>query len=92
MQRTITRVLLAVLTAIVWPGITAHGQIVDKVGKEELKVNSDSIRRAFDSGPYFGLYKDNYFIFGPPIGQRISKDNTNIKFQITVAQRLTRST
>ena len=92
MHRTIIRVLLAVLAVTLWPCAGAYGQIVDKVGKEEIKVNSDSVREAFDSGPYFGLYKDNYFIFGPPIGQRIRKDNTNIKFQISIAQRLTRST
>lgn len=55
-------------------------------------VNSDSIRQAFDSGPYFGLYKDNYFIFGCPVGQKVNKENTNIKFQISIAQRLTKST
>lgn len=68
---------------------SVSGQIVSDNGGN---VNSDSIRQAFDNGPYFGLYKDNYFIFGPAIGQRITKENTNIKFQISVAQRLTRST
>ena len=55
-------------------------------------INSDSIRRDFDNQPYFGLYKDNYFIFGPSIGPKPTKENTNIKFQISIAQRLTRST
>lgn len=56
------------------------------------KIDTDSVRRAFDNGPYFGLYKDNYFIFGTAVGnQRPSKLNTNIKFQISIAQRLTRS-
>lgn len=55
-------------------------------------ISSDSIREAFDKGPYFGLYKDNYFIFGTSVGhQRPSKENTNIKFQISIAQRLTKS-
>lgn len=54
--------------------------------------NSDSIRRDFRDQPYFGLYKDNYFIFGPPIGFRPTRDNTNIKFQISIAQRLTNAT
>lgn len=56
------------------------------------KIDTDSVRRAFNNGPYFGLYKDNYFIFGTAVGnQRPSKLNTNIKFQISIAQRLTRS-
>lgn len=84
--------ILLTLVAAVAGCLCGQAQIVDKVGDEEMTVNSDSVRRAFDSGPYFGLYKDNYFIFGPPIGQRVTRDNTNVKFQISIAQRLTRST
>ena len=64
-------------------------QIVNITNDE---IDTDSVRRAFDDGPYFGLYKDNYFIFGCPVGQPVRRDNTNIKFQISIAQRLTRST
>lgn len=81
--------LLAVLS--LWT-VPAQAQIIDSYRGDTIKIDSDSVRRAFDEGPYFGLYKDNYFIFGPPIGPRIAKDNTNIKFQISIAQRLTRST
>ncbi|MDE6587328.1 MAG: phospholipase A [Paramuribaculum sp.] len=69
------------------PHIT-HAQIV----RGDVAVSSDSIRRAFDDGPYFGLYKDNYFIFGTSVGPKPTVYNTNIKFQISVAQRLTKST
>lgn len=55
-------------------------------------IDADSVRRAFDRGPYFGLYKDNYFIFGTAIGQRPTRENSNVKFQISISQRLTRST
>lgn len=56
-------------------------------------MNADSLKRAFaDQHYYFGLYKDNYFIFGPPIGYKPDKTNTNIKFQISIAQKLTKST
>ena len=54
-------------------------------------LDADSVRRDFSNQPYFGLYKDNYFIFGPSVGERPSKTNTNIKFQISIAQRLTRT-
>lgn len=88
MERII-KILTVTVVIIAGAVFSASGQIVsDNAGN----VNSDSIRQAFDNGPYFGLYKDNYFIFGPAIGQRITKENTNIKFQISVAQRLTRST
>lgn len=52
----------------------------------------DSVRNAFDNGPYFTLYKDNYFIGGTTIGQTPSKTNSDVKFQISIAQRLTKST
>lgn len=85
-------VLLPVLSLTFSPG--AHAQIVNTVPGSTTteEFNTDSIRRAFDSGPYFGLYKDNYFIFGCPVGEKATKFNSNIKFQISIAQRLTRST
>lgn len=56
------------------------------------RVDTDSVRRAFDRGPYFGLYKGNYFIFGTAVNHTPTKTNTDIKFQISIQQRLTRST
>ncbi|MDO5395188.1 MAG: phospholipase A [Bacteroidales bacterium] len=82
------KVLLAVLAIVCCAG-SATAQIV---ANQRETINADSLRRDFDNQPYFGLYKDNYFIFGPAIGQKITKENTNIKFQISIAQRLTRST
>lgn len=68
----------------------AKAQIVNLPGEH---VNVDSLKRAFaDTHYYFGLYKDNYFIFGPPIGHKPDRQNTNIKFQISIAQKLTKST
>lgn len=67
-------------------------QIVQQPVPAEVSLNSDSIRRQMDLGPYFGLYKDNYFIIGAPVGYRATKDNSNVKFQISISQRLTRAT
>lgn len=55
-------------------------------------MRRDSIIRDYDSRPYFGLYKDNLFVFGTTIGSRPTRENSNIKFQISVSQKLTRST
>lgn len=66
-----------------------RAQIISVDGE---KLDADSIRKDFDDRPYFGLYKDNYFIFGPTIGPKMTKENTNVKFQISIAQKLTRST
>jgi len=84
----ILRIILT--TIIVAAASPATAQIVS-TGSESV-IDSDSLRRDFDKQPYFGLYKDNYFIFGGPIGERPTKENTNIKFQISISQKLTRST
>lgn len=68
---------------------TARAQIVTEPGQE---INTDSLRRDFDNQPYFGLYKDNYFTMGVPIGQKPTRANSNVKFQLSISQRLTRST
>ena len=83
----VIRILLLILT---WaPATQAVGQIVSV---DSTLVDVDSLRRAFDSQPSFGIYKDNYFTFGVPVGDKWSKHNCNVKFQISIAQRLTKST
>ncbi len=70
--------------------VTSHGQILNI--PDAPKLNTDSIKRDFDLGPYFGLYKDNYFIVGAPVGYKATKENSDVKFQISISQRLTRAT
>lgn len=84
LQRFITAAILASFF------IAAHSQILLTGGGEPML--EDSVKRDFSNQPYFGLYKDNYFIFGPSVGPKATKSNTNVKFQISIAQRLTRST
>jgi phospholipase A1 len=57
-------------------------------------VDADSLRRHYNNslGPRFGAYKDNYFVFGTAIGSRPTNTNTNVKFQISIQQRLTNTT
>lgn len=71
---------------------TASQASAQIVSADSTVLDTDSLRRDFDRQPYFGLYKDNYFTFGVPIGEKISKHNSNVKFQISIAQRLTKST
>ncbi len=54
--------------------------------------NADSLLEDFDRHPYFGIYKDNYFIAGTAIGTRPTQYNSDVKFQLSISQRLTRST
>lgn len=81
--------LLLFILSIIVASVDVSAQIVS-VGHEY--INTDSMRREFDKGPYFTLYKDNYFIFGPPIGEKITRENTNAKFQVSISQKLTKST
>ena len=67
--------------------LSTEAQTLDK----KLVFDADSVHMEFDRGTYFGLYKDNYFIFGPPIGAKSTKHNTNVKFQISIKQKLTKS-
>ena len=68
----------------------AAGQIL--VDSHHAPIMQDSVRKDFSNQPYFGLYKDNYFIFGPSLSPKPNKSNTNVKFQISIAQRLTKTT
>ena len=82
---------MAMVSAMVLAAVVVcHGQILNI--PDAPKLNTDSIKRDFDLGPYFGLYKDNYFIIGAPIGYKATKENSDVKFQISISQRLTRAT
>ena len=82
----------AAVTAVLI-AITAPLSFAQIVSEENIftEATSDSIRKAMDNGPYFGLYKDNYFIFGTAVGPKPTKQNSNVKFQISFSQRLTKS-
>lgn len=70
-------------------GFAVQAQILVTGGGPMLE---DSVKRDFSNQPYFGIYKDNYFIFGPSVGPKANRQNTNVKFQISIAQRLTKGT
>lgn len=87
---SLSRRLAAIFMAVAIAVCAANAQIV--TAPDQGTIDADSLRRDFDNRPYFGLYKDNYFIFGTSIGQKPTDENTNVKFQISISQRLTRST
>lgn len=62
------------------------GQVIPVENQEQF---TDSLRKEMDFGPYFGLYKDNYFTVGTTVGQVPRADNSDVKFQISFAIRLT---
>ena len=77
---------LVVAISLAWPG---RAQITE-IGDTD-KLNADSILSDFDNRPFFGLFKDNYFALGTALNQRPTEFNSDVKFQISFQQRLTRS-
>lgn len=59
------------------------------VAVEDQREFVDSLKQELEFGPYFGLYKDNYFTVGGPINHRPNRTNSDVKFQISFAIRLT---
>ena len=82
---------LYIIAIIVAAGmsIPATGQIVTR-DRSSSEI-ADSIRAELDSRPYFGLYKDTYFVGGTVLGGKPTEYNSDVKFQISFQQRLTKS-
>ena len=56
-----------------------------------LEIDQESAIKLFDKEASFGMFRDNYFITGAPTNKRITKENADVKFQISIRQRLTKS-
>ena len=82
--------LLLVTALLMGMHLPAAGQIVDIEVPNE-RWTADSIRKELDSRPYFSLYKDTYFVGGTVLGGIPDKHNSDVKFQISFQQRLTKS-
>lgn len=82
---------LLFMSAFLLPGLShyAHAQII-QVPNEE--VYRDSLKHELKYGPFFGFYKDNYFLVGTSIGQKPTALNSDVKFQISLGIRLTKNT
>ncbi len=81
--------LLILSTLLATMAFQAMGQIVTTERPD--KRIADSIRAELDSRPYFGLYKDIYFVGGTVLGGKPTGYNSDVKFQISFQQRLTKS-
>ena len=68
--------------------VPVHGQIVTN---NKMGYTADSIREELDNRPYFSLYKDTYFVGGTVLGGTPTQFNSDVKFQISFQQRLTKS-
>jgi len=68
--------------------VKGHSQILDE---KKVVYNPDSIRAEYDRMPYFTLFKDNYFVGGTTLGHKPNSMNSDIKFQLSISQKLTKS-
>lgn len=64
----------------------AKAQIIPVENQKEFV---DSLKHELEYGPYFGLYKDNYFTVGTTPFHKPTVTNSDVKFQISLAIRLT---
>ena len=85
----IRRSFLVFATLFVAALMPAMGQIVT-TEKSSAEI-ADSIRSELDNRPYFSLYKDTYFVGGTVLGGKPDGYNSDVKFQISFQQRLTKS-
>ena len=67
----------------------AKAQILTQPNEEEYR---DSLKRQMRYGPFFGFYKDNYFLVGTSVGHIPNQYNSDVKFQISLGIRLTNNT
>lgn len=86
MSKCLKRLILIVCCIITTASGTA--QIIS--GKDQ-EAFTDSLRKDFDNHNYFTLFKDNYFLVGTELGRKPTKCNSDVKFQISFAQRLTKT-
>ena len=77
--------LIVILLLVFNDGII-KGQVVPVKNQKEF---TDSLRKELDYGPFFGLYKDTYFIVGTKVPGIPNAYNSDVKFQISFAIRLT---
>lgn len=89
MKRFVQTVIAAFILLIIQPQ-TAEAQIIPM--HDDQEEFADSVKKEFDYGPFFGLYKDNYFTVGTTLGKKPTRTNSDVKFQISFAIRLTNAT
>ena len=86
MNRYIILVCMCFFASLSW------GQILkEKNEAVKVKYNADSVRAELDKMPYFTLFRDNYFSGGTPLGTKPTGHNSDVKFQLSISQRLTKS-
>lgn len=56
-----------------------------------VQIDQATALEIFDRAPSFGMFHDNYFITGIPLDRRINRYTADVKYQISIRQRVTKS-
>lgn len=88
MIKSLIRILVCGMLILAFGFQEARAQLVPVKNQEEFV---DSLKKELDYGPFFGLYKDTYFIVGTKVPGVPSAYNSDVKFQISFAIRLTKN-
>jgi phospholipase A1 len=70
---------------------TLSAQTEINVQQNEFPVSAEEVRKHFDPLPCFGIYKNSYIITGVPLNDAITKHTADVKFQVSVYQKLTKT-
>lgn len=72
---------------------TILDNVKTKIEKDKIymEISEEEIIRKTDSLPAFSIYKDNYFISGVSLDKRINSKTADVKYQISIRHRLTKS-
>ena len=83
--------LKSILFAVMLVGSLSSIAQITNIGRDKREFDADSVVDIFDSQPFFGPYKDTYFTVGAPLNEKPNEFNSDVKFQISFRQRLTKS-
>lgn len=74
----IQRVICALITGLLLSSYAVHAQYMTREETNEYLQET----------PLFSMYKDNYFITGGPLNSAINKNTADVKYQVSVRQRV----
>ena len=92
-MRFMKRIVMLLFLSVMVCTLSAQEKKGETIGERIVAnaYNADSIRGILDKMPYFTLFKDNYFVGGTTLGHKQTAANSDAKFQLSIAQRLTKS-
>ena len=83
--------LKSILFAVMLMASLSSMAQITNISSDKRQFDADSVIEEFDKLPFFGPFKDTYFTVGLPLNEKPNEYNSDVKFQISFRQRLTKS-